>query len=111
MRPSQGDIVLVQVPFTDLTTAQRRPVIVISNDTYHASTQDFVCVAMTSNLTPSPYSFDISAADLSAGTLNRPSRVRVDKVYTLAQGTIVAIFGRVRPDVLDNIRQLRADLC
>jgi mRNA-degrading endonuclease toxin of MazEF toxin-antitoxin module len=33
--PEIGDIVLVPVPFTDLTSQRRRPVIVISNDTYN----------------------------------------------------------------------------
>ena len=30
--PHQGDIVLIPVPFTDLSSQKRRPVIVISND-------------------------------------------------------------------------------
>jgi mRNA interferase MazF len=32
--PDQGDIVLIPVPFTDLSSQKRRPVIVISNDVY-----------------------------------------------------------------------------
>ena len=47
--PDQGDIVLVPVPFTDLSSARRRPVIVISNDQYDQTTNDIVVVAMTSN--------------------------------------------------------------
>jgi mRNA interferase MazF len=105
MTPRQGDIVLVPVPFTDLTSSRRRPVIVVSNDPYHATTSDFVAVAMTSNLKTEPYSFVITSADLVEGALNRPGRVRVDKVYTLAQSIIVARFGRVSPGVLDRIRQ------
>src|SRR5262249_43966139 len=93
--PSQGDIVLVPVPFTDLSSNRRRPVIVISNDRYNSQTQDVVVVAMTSNLTPSPFSFTITSADLVAGALNRPGRVRVDKIYTLAQRIIVKTFGKV----------------
>jgi len=111
MTPSQGDIVLVPVPFTDLTSTRRRPVIVISNDAYQSAMQDFVCVALTSNLAPSPYSFDITSADLASGTLNRTSRVRVDKVYTLSQQIIAARFGAVSPPVLDRIRRLLNDLC
>lgn len=30
--PEQGDIVLIPVPFTDLTSQKRRPVIIVSND-------------------------------------------------------------------------------
>jgi len=45
----QGDIVLIPIPFTDLTSTKRRPVIVISNDTYNQTTADIVVVAMTSN--------------------------------------------------------------
>lgn len=105
MPPRQGDIVLVPVRFTDLTSQRRRPVIVVSNDAYQASTPDFVAVAMTSNLRPAPYSFVISTADLVEGTLNRPGRVRVDKVFTLAQAIVVTRFGRVTTTVLDRVRQ------
>jgi mRNA interferase MazF len=47
--PEQGEIVLVPVPFTDLSSTKRRPVIVISNRAYHQATADMVVVAMTSN--------------------------------------------------------------
>jgi mRNA interferase MazF len=33
--PEQGDILLVPIPFTDLSSQKRRPVIVISNDAYN----------------------------------------------------------------------------
>lgn len=109
--PSQGDIVLVPVPFTDLSSTRRRPVIVLSNDAYNRSTADMVVVAMTSNLTPNPHSFILTSADLVSGTLNHPGRVRVDKIYTLSQGIAVKIFGKVNDATLDRIRQMLADLC
>ena len=40
--PEQGDIVLIPVPFTDLSSQKRRPVIVVSNDTYNRSSADIV---------------------------------------------------------------------
>jgi mRNA interferase MazF len=95
MRPTQGDVVLVPVPFTDLSSQRRRPVIVVSSNTYQNTTQDFVCVAMTSNLKDEPFSFEITNADLEDGSLNRPGRVRADKIFTLAQAIITTRFGRV----------------
>src|SRR2546423_1095571 len=55
--PEQGDIVLIPIPFTDLSSQKRRPVIVISNNQYNAKTTDVVVVAMTSNPQPTDYSF------------------------------------------------------
>lgn len=109
--PSQGDIVLIPVPFTDLASARRRPVIVISNDQYNATTADVVVVAMTSNPQLTAYRFILNPSDLIAGRLNRPGRVRVDKIYTLAQKIIIKTFGRVSAPVLDRIHQILTDLC
>lgn len=103
--PEQGDIVLVPVPFTDLSSQKRRPVIVISNDAYNRTSSDIVVVAMTSSPAAAPYSFRISTSDLVAGMLNRPGTVRVDKVYTLAQSIVVKTFGRVSLQVILQIRQ------
>ena len=43
--PEQGDILLVPIPFTDLSSQKRRPVIVISNNSYNQKTNDIVVVA------------------------------------------------------------------
>jgi len=102
--PEQGEIVLIPIPFTDLSSQKRRPVIVISNNEYNRRTGDIVVVAMTSNPVNVPHSFTIATTDLSKGMLNRPGKVRADKIYTLAQSIIVKTFGRVNKDVLARIR-------
>ena len=108
--PEQGDVVLVPVPFTDLTSQKRRPVIVVSNDAYHRVAADVVVVAMTSNPTVVPYSFRITSTDLVEGTLNRPGNVRADKIYTLAKAIVVKKFGKVSPQVPERLRRLMTDL-
>lgn len=105
MMPEQGDIVLIPIPFTDLSSQRRRPVIVISNNAYNRKTEDIVVVAMTSNPAAVDYSFPITASDLAQGKLNRPGKVRVDKIYTLSQSIVVKTFGRVNSKVLDQVRE------
>ena len=101
----QGDIVLIPIPFTDLSSQKRRPVIVISNDDYNGKTSDILVVALTSNPQAVEYSFTITSTDLAKGQLKRPSRVRVDKVYTLSQSIVVRKFGEVKSSVLTQIRE------
>jgi mRNA interferase MazF len=102
--PEQGDIVLIPIPFTDLSSNKRRPVIVVSNNAYHRGARDMVVVAMTSNPAPVEYGFSIDSPDLDSGTLNHPGMVRVDKIYALSQSLVVKTFGRVNSDVLERIR-------
>ena len=99
----QGELVLITVPFTDLTSQKRRPVIIVSNDAYNRVSPDVVVVAMTSNPARVAHSFLITAADLAEGALNRPGTVRVDKIYTLAQSLIAKRFAVVTPQVVARI--------
>jgi len=108
--PRQGDIVLIPIPFTDLSSQKRRPVIVVSNDAYNRKTMDIVVVAMTSNPAAVDYSFTITSSNLEQGKLNRPGKVRVDKIYTLSQSIVVKTFGRVNSNVLDRIRSTLQNL-
>jgi len=108
--PEQGDIVLIPIPFTDLSSQKRRPVIVISNNDYNRKTEDVVVVAMTSNPESTDYSFSISSSDLMNGKLNRPSRVRVDKLYTMSQSIIVKTFGRVDVRILQRVQSTLQEL-
>ena len=103
--PEQGDILLVPIPFTDLSSQKRRPVIVISNNSYNKKTADVVVVAMTSNPVELEYSFTVSADDLETGALNHPGKVRVDKIYTISTAIVVKTFGRVKEEVLETIRK------
>ncbi len=65
---------------------------------------------MTSNPATVDYSFTITSPDLERGELNRPGKVRADKIYTLSQSIVVKTFGRVNSNVLDRIRTMVQDL-
>ena len=108
--PRQRDIVLIPIPFTDLSSQKQRPVIVVSNDEYNESTADIVVVAMTSNPASTDYSFPLTSLDLENGALNRPGTVRADRIYTLSQCSVRKVFGRVNQPIMERIRQALSDL-
>ena len=43
-----GEILLVPIPFTDLSSNKRRPVLVLSNQEYNIQTEDLIVTAITS---------------------------------------------------------------
>jgi mRNA interferase MazF len=106
----QGEIVLIPIPFIDLSSQKRRPVVVVTKSDYHLETLDMLVVAMTSNPAKVDYGFKIDTIDLERGKLNHPGFIRVDRIYTMSQSLIVTKFGKVNEVTLERIRSILADL-
>jgi len=97
----QGDIVLIPVPFSDLSSNKKRPVLIISSNTYNSLTDDIIVVAVTSNITNKKYCVDIEETDIFEGQLPAKSQVRADKIYTLAQSIIIKKIGCVTKEFVN----------
>ena len=99
-----GDLLLIPVPFSDLSAAKQRPVVVVTPNAYmEASDGDFVAVAVTSNPLVRPHSIELTNDHMEEGKLPRPSRVRVDKIFNLNREQVRKRFGRVSEDCLNQI--------
>jgi mRNA interferase MazF len=85
----RGDIVLVSFPFTDLTSAKRRPALVVSPDAFNELNEDLILLAVTSQLSPSPYSVRILPGDCEEGILPKESLVKLTKVFTLSSTLVL----------------------
>ncbi|MFQ6043851.1 MAG: type II toxin-antitoxin system PemK/MazF family toxin [Candidatus Poribacteria bacterium] len=106
----QRDILLIPIPFTDLTTQRRRPVLVVSNNDYNDKTEDIIVVAMTANLVSKDYALLVSSTDLEEGTLSQPSMIRTDRIYTLNKGIVIRKFGVLNVEVFRCVTDLLQDL-
>ena len=47
----RGDVLLLPFPFTDLSTAKRRPAVVLSTEAYNSRRGDVIVAAITSRAT------------------------------------------------------------
>ena len=101
----QGDILLIPIPFTDLSAKKKRPVLVLSNDSYNSKTEDIIVAAITSNITTKDYIVTLQSQDLDEGTLKVDSCIRVDKIYTLSQAIVISKFGRVGKYIMDDVKK------
>ena len=101
---SQGDILLIPMPFTDLSSQKRRPVLVLSKDEYNNIADDLIVVAITSYIDLNPYIVLLSNDDMAEGTLKVDSCIRADKIYTLSQSIVVKRFGKVKSEITEKTK-------
>lgn len=81
------DIVLVRFPFTDLSTAKKRPVLIVSPDTYNRSGQDLVVVFITSRTDVNARYGDHPIQSWKQSGLPKPSLLRMK--FATIDGAIV----------------------
>jgi mRNA interferase MazF len=81
----KGDVVLLPSPFTDLTAAKTRPVVVVSVGVFQQATGNFTVAMITSIPHTTPYDYELK--DWQVAHLLRPSWVRT-KLATLDPGLV-----------------------
>ena len=104
---SQGDVVLVPFPFTDLSAIKQRPALVLSPERINKVRTDLVVAAITSQI-PDVIGEDeilLSDTDLRTAGLPKPSVIKLGKIFTIHQGLIRKKLGRVSDSTLQNILQ------
>lgn len=99
----QRTICLIPIPFTDLSSTKRRPVIIMSNDIYNKNNDDILVMAITSKLAQKPYSLFIDQSDMERGQLLRKSLIRVDKIYSIHKTLIIKNFGKICVDKYNDV--------
>jgi mRNA interferase MazF len=97
--PQPCDIVLLRFPFTDLSAAKLRPVLVLTQPN---SQGDFVAVQVTSQLHHSVQA-ELTNSDFELGGLPKPSIVRPDKIFTLNQDLVARRVGKMKDAAFDRI--------
>ncbi|HVL48676.1 MAG TPA: type II toxin-antitoxin system PemK/MazF family toxin [Candidatus Thermoplasmatota archaeon] len=98
-----GDVVVVPFPFTDPSTAKRRPALVLSSAEFNGAGPDVIICAMTSRLQQAPSSLVVTQDGMQTGRLPSPSRVKVGKLALLKKDLVLAKVGQVRPEVFRQV--------
>jgi mRNA interferase MazF len=105
----RGDVVLVEVPFTNQRQDKRRPAVVLSTDDYHATRDEIVVAAITSNLDWARHGDTVLVHWKEAG-LVKPSLVTAI-VQTLEADLVKRTLGQLHPaDQAEVQRNLAAAL-
>lgn len=99
-KPSQGFIVLIPFPFTDLSSTKIRPALVISNGLLRGD--DLILCAITSQHS-GIHEIELPGASLEKGALPLKSYVRTGKIVSLQRKTIRGIVAKVHKQKLKEV--------
>ncbi|MFA6530224.1 MAG: type II toxin-antitoxin system PemK/MazF family toxin [Candidatus Micrarchaeia archaeon] len=88
------DIVFVPFPFSDQSGIKKRPVLIISNDSFNQNSQDVIACGITSNIDNEHYTVLIKEEDWKDGYYSE-SCVKVASVFTLDKKIILKRIGRL----------------
>ena len=99
MECKPGDLVLIPFPFSDLQSKKKRPVMVLTPPDRHA---DFIGLALTT-VEQQHHALQVGRADLLEGSLPRSSWIRLDKIFTLSESSIIKTFGALAPQTVQSV--------
>ena len=101
--PKQRDIVLIAVPYADLSASKRRPVLILSSDKHLRQSPDMLVATITSNLNAGTLGVVFDTSDMEAGHIPVKSLIRADKIHNLSQSEIIKTFGVLNRATFDKV--------
>lgn len=93
----KGDVIVLPFPFTDLSSAKRRPAVVLSD----IGGDDFIMLQITSKNVRDSYAISLLSTDFAAGSLKTDSNVRPNKIFTLNEQLILYKIGHLSEEKIE----------
>ena len=87
----KGDVVVVPFPFSDLSTAKRRPALVVATLTG----DDVILCQITSRAVADSYAVPVADDDFADGGLREDSNVRPNRLFTADSNIVLYRAGTV----------------
>ena len=91
----QRSIILMPFPYTDLSSAKKRPALVISSLDFNTRNEDVICCLITSNPEDMQHSIKITNKDMEKGYLEFDSKVKPYRLFTINKRLIYKILGKL----------------
>ena len=102
----KGDVVVVPFPFSDLSTAKRRPALVVATLTG----DDVILCQITSRAVADSYAVPVTDDDFADGGLREDSNVRPNRLFTADFNIVLYRAGTLNAakvrEVIDKIVQI-----
>ncbi len=94
-----GQVVLVPFPFSNLSQAKMRPVVVLAD----AGCKDWILCQITSNPYGDRHAIEITDTDFQSGSLRMTSYARPGKLFTANEELIAGKAGTLSQEILHRL--------
>ncbi|MFW5708401.1 MAG: type II toxin-antitoxin system PemK/MazF family toxin [Bacteroidota bacterium] len=95
----KGDIVVLPFPYSDLSSSKKRPAMVLAD----LKGDDIILCQITSQFVKDNYAIALDNSDFINGSLNKPSNIRPNRLFTADKAIIVRTVGTVKPEVFKGV--------
>ena len=101
----RGHVVVVEVPFSDLSGTKRRPALVVSAEKFHRALPDLIVCPISSQarVYQKPGVGDCPLGDWRRAGLRHPSTVRISKLLAVEKQIVKKALGALAPDDLARV--------
>ena len=95
----KGDIVVLPFPYSDLSASKKRPALVLAD----LKGEDIILCQITSQFVKDDYAIGLNNFDFMEGSLNKPSNIRPNRLFTGEKSIILRKIGTVKPEVFEQV--------
>ncbi|MBW8885286.1 MAG: type II toxin-antitoxin system PemK/MazF family toxin [Planctomycetia bacterium] len=108
MNYSRGDIILADLPFTDLSRSKVRPALVVQSDHNNARLDDVIFALITrtvsrATIEPTQLLIDVATPTGRASGLLHTSAIKCEHLVTLHKSFIKRVIGRLPSQLLNQV--------
>ena len=97
----KGDIIVIPFPFSDLSENKRRPALVLAD----LPGDDIILCQITSQNSEDIDALSLIRRDFESGSLNRPSYIRPNRIFTADKAIILYRIGRIKSSKYLEVRR------
>ena len=95
----KSSIVIINFPFSDLSTTKRRPALVIAD----WQSNDVILCQITSIAYKDVYAIELTDKDFTSGSLIKTSYIRPNKLFTVDKSIILQQAGIISTDKINEV--------
>lgn len=95
----KGEIVVLPFPFSDLSSSKNRPALVLAD----LRGEDIILCQITSQFVKDDYALALNNSDFVKGSLNRPSNIRPNRLFTAEKSIIIRKVGTIKIDLFEKV--------